>query len=362
MRTRDAALIRKLCSLGLPAQSLALSLLPALRELIPAHSGGVFWVDDKGQMSGLYAERLLSPEAMATYYERHYKDALEGFAVAFRKRAAESDPISSHSFSSAEQSTSYFREILRPLDAFHVLYGILRHNTSSFAQLSLYRGASDVPFGRVDESALRSLLNYLSRGLFDRERLPPQGRGSIVLEESLGVVTSRGEIIGASAEWKRLVRLAAQDRVNPSQASGEQASMQSFLMELCNAARKTDATRSRVELVRHTAWGRFAVRVFDLDTADGHARQLGLLIRREEPRMLALVRGAGHSPLSPQQREVALLLAQGKTNGEIASALKLSLNTASYHVKQVYAKLDVNDRDTVEETLLGLSHDHVSDR
>ena len=65
MRTRDAAFIRKLCTLGLPPRALVLSLLPALRSLVPAHSGGVFWVDGRGQMAGLYAERMLPPDAMA---------------------------------------------------------------------------------------------------------------------------------------------------------------------------------------------------------------------------------------------------------------------------------------------------------
>jgi DNA-binding NarL/FixJ family response regulator len=49
-------------------------------------------------------------------------------------------------------------------------------------------------------------------------------------------------------------------------------------------------------------------------------------------------------PLSAQQREVALLLAQGLTNGEIATTMGVTINTASYHVKQLFAKLDAHDR------------------
>ena len=88
MRSRDAAFIRKLCSLGLPPRSLALALLPALRQVVPAHSGGVFWVDEGGQMSSLYAERMLPPDAMVAYHERHYDRRDDGFATAFRARAA----------------------------------------------------------------------------------------------------------------------------------------------------------------------------------------------------------------------------------------------------------------------------------
>jgi len=49
-------------------------------------------------------------------------------------------------------------------------------------------------------------------------------------------------------------------------------------------------------------------------------------------------------PLSPQQREIALLIAQGKSNQEIAEGLGVSGNTVAYHIKQLFLKLDVHDR------------------
>lgn len=355
MRARDTALIRKLCSLGLPPQTLVQSLLPALRQLIPAHSGGVFWVSHDAQMTGLYAERLLPPEAMAAYYERHYRGRLEGFATVFRKRAQSPDPVSTHSFSAAEQGTEYFRDVLRPLDVFHALYAVLRHGESPFAQLSLYRSASDPPFDHADEAALRGLVRYLSAGLHDPVRSGIPVDASVVVEETLGLVTRSGAVVSGSDDWRRLVRLAALSHVSPSEASREHAVIEEFVRGLVTAGRP-EVRNGSVELVRHTAWGRFTLRVFPLDGDGATSGQAGVLIRREEPRILALVRGAGNSSLSPQQREVALLLADGRTNPDIARTLGLSLNTASYHVKQVYAKLDVNDRNDIEALLLQLAH------
>jgi DNA-binding CsgD family transcriptional regulator len=97
------------------------------------------------------------------------------------------------------------------------------------------------------------------------------------------------------------------------------------------------------------------------DVAGRRADHVGLLIGRSEPHALALVRGTGASGLSPQQREVALLVAGGKSNQEIARALSLSLNTASYHVKQVFARLKVHNRKDVEGALLTLAHDDNAD-
>src|SRR5512138_369432 len=105
-RARDVAFIRSLCGLGLPAQTLALSVLPALRQLIRAHSAAVFWVDQAGDMTSLYAERMLPPDAMAAYYERHYQARGAQFPDAFRRRAERTDPVSKHSFSASEQNSA----------------------------------------------------------------------------------------------------------------------------------------------------------------------------------------------------------------------------------------------------------------
>ena len=353
VRVRDAALIRKLCGLGLPPQSLVQSLLPALRDIVPAHSGGVFWVDRDAQMTALYAERLLEPEAMAAYYERHYNDAVKGFAAAFNKRAASDDPVSTHSFSASERATEYFREILRPLGAYHVLYAILSHDDTPYGQLSLYRSAEDGAFSIDDQRSMRELLRYLCAALYDPGRKPARDEEWVVVQESLGVVDRNGEVLFATPEWRRSVRLAALIHVNPRLASREPQTISAFLREILDADRPNGGSPDTQ--VRTTPWGRFVITPFALRNATPADEATGLLIRREEPRTVSLIRGAGHSSLSPQQREVALLLAQGRTNPEIAQELHLSLNTASYHVKQVYSRLDVNDRGAVQQQLLRLA-------
>jgi DNA-binding CsgD family transcriptional regulator len=49
--------------------------------------------------------------------------------------------------------------------------------------------------------------------------------------------------------------------------------------------------------------------------------------------------------LTPQELKIALLLAQGKTTREAASALFLSPKTIEYHLRNAYRKLDVRSRD-----------------
>ena len=49
-------------------------------------------------------------------------------------------------------------------------------------------------------------------------------------------------------------------------------------------------------------------------------------------------------PLTPREREVLQLLAEGRTNSEIASTLWISLSTVKAHVEHIIAKLKVSDR------------------
>jgi DNA-binding CsgD family transcriptional regulator len=356
-RARDVAFIRKLCSLDLAPKVLTQSLLPALRVLIPSHSAGLFWVDDRGEMTGLYAERMLPSDVMAAYYERHYHHTEEGFATAFRRRASALDAVTYHSFTRKEQETDYFRDVLAPLDAYHVLYGVLRNGKRPVAQISFYRGRTDRPFDAESANTLRPLLGYIAGAV---ERVPalaqPQD-GTVIVEESLGIIDASGDVLSGTEAWLRLVRLAALAQVSPKDARQEARQIASFLRRIADQVLAfTSNAAVRNEFAWDTTWGRFTVHAFRLaDRRGRRADQVGIMIRRAEPRTLALVRGVGMSPLSPQQREVALLLAKGRTNREIASALSMSLNTANYHVKQVYVRLAIKDRNAVASTLIELA-------
>jgi DNA-binding NarL/FixJ family response regulator len=51
-----------------------------------------------------------------------------------------------------------------------------------------------------------------------------------------------------------------------------------------------------------------------------------------------------HSIITAREREVLQLLAQGCTNREIATALRLSVQTVGTHIKAIYGKLEVHSR------------------
>lgn len=47
--------------------------------------------------------------------------------------------------------------------------------------------------------------------------------------------------------------------------------------------------------------------------------------------------------LSPRQKQIAMLIAEGKTNREIAETLGIEVNTVDNHRRGIYAKLSVSN-------------------
>jgi len=109
----------------------------------------------------------------------------------------------------------------------------------------------------------------------------------------------------------------------------------------------------------HHGAARCLLALGDRQGARDHARAAaGLLARwpgwrREEVATLLRRLGDGPgpaaapAPLTPREREVAALLAEGLSNGEIARRLYISTKTASVHVSNILAKLAMTSRTEV---------------
>ena len=87
-----------------------------------------------------------------------------------------------------------------------------------------------------------------------------------------------------------------------------------------------------------------------LDAALAASRELGMKPWEERASMLIsalAARGVADHPLSSREMEVAVLVAEGLSNREIATRLHLSERTAESHVKNICDKLGFNSRSQV---------------
>ena len=69
----------------------------------------------------------------------------------------------------------------------------------------------------------------------------------------------------------------------------------------------------------------------------------GSTARRRDPSTL--------DDLTPQELQIALLLAGGRTTRETAAAVFLSPKTVEYHLRSIYRKLGIHDREALAEAL-----------
>ncbi len=109
--------------------------------------------------------------------------------------------------------------------------------------------------------------------------------------------------------------------------------------ELCYAERLRRAGR-RVDA---RAQLRSALEVFDdfgarrwLERAEGELRATGEAWRKRDP--------TAEEQLTPQELQIALQVAEGKTNREVGGALFLSPKTIEFHLTRTYRKLDIHSR------------------
>jgi DNA-binding CsgD family transcriptional regulator/PAS domain-containing protein len=350
--------IRQLCCLGVTGEQLMPALLKAVRQLVGAESAAFFWVNARGDMTALYAERQLPAPVMKLYFEHFYESGESSFRQAFTLRSQQPEPVTAVTASAAAERSPYYNEVMRHLDAYHVLYGIVREQGEALGQLSLYRPKSTSTFSSIQRADLTSIMRYVAHGVSQRPHDVVAANGFLDADDdAVFLIDADGRIRQLSGAAQKLLALAMQGGIGPEQVrAGIEDEARPALRQLVARLHSvlSGAEVAPPSLVVDNAWGRFVLRAYAVsDEPLAGDALVAIRIQRQEPMLLKFVDALQGFGLSPQQREIAAGLARGASNQELAAALGVSANTIAYHIKQLFARLDTHDRQHMIGKVLG---------
>jgi DNA-binding CsgD family transcriptional regulator len=290
----------------------------ALRAVCRAHYGSVLMF--RGDWTGAERE-LMEANAVLAHVPREGADVLARLAE-LRRRQGRADEAAAL----AQQAQHHPTAILCQ------------------AAMALGRGEASV----AAEGAERYLR---SMGEARTERAP----GLELLAEAQAAAGRPDEAAAAASELSETARLAGTDPLLGSaryavgcahMAAGSfddaRQAFEDAAQLLGRAGLPFDAARARVALA--SALGKLNRPVAARAELDRAAQQFAELGAKLEEQHVRRLRSIGSAELSAREREVLALIAQGRTNAEIAAALVLSEHTVHRHVANLLAKLGCSKR------------------
>ncbi len=351
-KTRAAARIRQLACLDIGGPQLVPLILQELRELLSFDTGGYFSLDETGALDA----SMETPEVQALmplYFSDHLQQCERQVARSFAE-AVHTDfgPRNTQQLMTVPlrefQRNDYYNLLLKPLqidDCISLMPRVSRFNVTG--ALKLYRRSRQHPFSKQDLRELGRLERFLAVALERRPSLPSlesDSRDNVML-----VVASDGRVLWTSPQATHLLMLAF--GVQQYQ-HGQLPDFLQPLLRQFKAVLRRDAEAEVPHCELHNAHGRFCFRAYQLQASDGHGGAIGLHVTHQVPRPLRLLQALRVLDMPPRQSETCFWLARGLPETQIAARLRISRHTVVSHRRQLYERLNVNDRQGLLDRLL----------
>ncbi|MFM2400429.1 MAG: hypothetical protein RL341_2586 [Pseudomonadota bacterium] len=316
------------------------AIVRAMHDLVDSSHNLFIWTDAQGRPIDRFCEAYFPAVVTADAQNLAGKTDLAGIAL-HGKIAGNMRQRSTDFYRSP-----FFAEVYRPMRVQHSLDAVVRVGGQPMGVLVLHRD-NDLPFSDAEQSDLEAVLPYL-RNLWAQR--PVHSVDSFIesdhADQGAAIVAPGGQIQYLSANAEQLLRMT--DARSFLRAPAGMVQLPEQVAHLCAHFALSDPVG--IAHVPHShsmvnAWGRFIFNVFWLESRAAHESGLiGLTIQRQEPLSLGIVRGLQRTALSPKQREIALMLALGKTAEEVVTQLSIGTTTYKDHVRKIYEKMGVNQR------------------
>ncbi|HME25930.1 MAG TPA: helix-turn-helix transcriptional regulator [Acetobacteraceae bacterium] len=351
-----AAYIRQLCSLGLGGKAIMPELFRALHDAIPSHLNVFMYADRHGEYADVYSEYPKFLELNVQFLSEFVDgaDGVPSFAECLRTRfgvEANETVFPGEGFLRSD----YYNLIYRPQGAHLPLQAAVRDRSGrALGAILVYRAPGDPRYSPEEMRLMASFLPHIAHGMQSRPEL------SVATSESedrgLLIVQPPADVLYASPQARSLAHFALNRAPDVEGERGLDAALLPVLSRLCVNLR--DAFTGRAAPPPTTSlqspWGLFTLRAYWLESLQPQENGLvGITIERREPMSLRLLRSMRVSGLTGRQRELCLLLFDGLSIPAAAKRLRISKHTVVDHLKKIYLKLDVHNRDELRSKLEG---------
>lgn len=225
--------------------------------------------------------------------------------------------------------------LLRGLGIIDELRAVLVSGDMAWASLTLYRVAPREPFDDGDETVVRRAL----RAMADLFRLAML---RAAIDTPSGLDDPPGMLLVAPDGRVSALSAAAQRWLD---AIDDRHRIPSIVRSVAAAAAAGD---SLAHAAVPTADGRWVM--LHAAPLTGHDTGMGIIIEEARPAEVSDVIARAYG-LTPREREVTALAAQGRSTKQIAHDLEISPFTVQDHLKAVFAKIGVQSRAELVATL-----------
>jgi DNA-binding CsgD family transcriptional regulator len=368
-RSPGPALIRRLCTLGLPVEGVAPALMRALCREAGCDAGVVLWFDEHGEISNLYAHNLPSPQALAGWFAAPDGPPTLSARPVGALRRGKVIEICADGVRIGRFETDRGPE---PFCAHRRLCGMavpsgatqqrlccaITRDGAPFASLVLYRPSGGRAFNNEERIAVKAAGRYLSLNAGTAQvdanaaMYRASGEAALLLCQQDGTITKasgNGYVLLAQASGCPISRRTVPEEL---ERAGRDVLRRLLAEPALPTGRDTRGPSRAAALIN--AWGLFRSRVFF--ERDG---PLGVLIERVDHLLVRLCEAMWQLDLSVQQGEALLLLAQGLSHEAIAQRMGIALSTAVYHIRQLYSKLGAHTRDEAIALVLAAGEANV---
>ncbi|MDD5322007.1 MAG: helix-turn-helix transcriptional regulator [Methylococcales bacterium] len=352
--SNSIAYLRQLCCSGLSKEIVIPEFLRAIQSVLPS-CNNVFSGCDEHFIPSYYLLGFVVAEL-----EEHAPVVISRFLTPER-RSLTTEWFRQHPVltEATVWDESFYRSDLYNLvwrrnDQHRILQAPVMHDGKTVGMLCLYRPRQQKPFDNREQALCLQLLPYVSHALRtpDEKDIQYSDNGS----SGMMILDTQGTILYLSPEAKKLLALACHPIISLD-ASKQEAEVLAKLAQLCrNLEAIFRGQHAAPPSWSHTsANGRFLFHAYWLDSQNKEPGGLvGMTIEHLEPVILRLLRAMQNLPLSPAQKGVALLVAQGFSSDKIGEHLYIKLNTVKDHISNIFTKLNINHREELLPLLLAL--------